>query len=150
MPKRQPFLGREPVQKVRNYEQSVKQTRLLCTELNELLRLFHPADMLPLVPRLYSRELFEFASPIHCRTSHRSSSKRLLMQQSACPTFMRETHYVANKFPLFRNAVFSPCFHATCVSHISHVLIPNMQNFVPRIPPANPAWSFNHTCFAKL
>ena len=41
------------------------------------------------------------------------------MQHSACPTFMREIHYVANKFPLFRSAVFSPCFHVTCINHFS-------------------------------
>ena len=53
--------------------------------------------------------------------------------------------YVASKFPVFIGAVFCPCFHVTCINHFSHVLIPNMQNFVPRIPPANPAWSSNQT-----
>ena len=67
------------------------------------------------------------------------------MQHSACPTFMRQTHYVASKFPLFISAVFCPCFHVTCINHFSHVLIPNMQNFVPRIRPANPPWSSNQT-----
>ena len=69
MPKKQPSLGREPVQKVRNYEQSVKRTRLLCTKFHELIRLFHPgvsicSHILPIIPMLmlYSRELFEFAS----------------------------------------------------------------------------------------
>ena len=37
MPKRQPCLGCEPVRNVRNFEQSVKQTRLLCTEFHELI-----------------------------------------------------------------------------------------------------------------
>ena len=148
MPKRQPSLGREPGQKLRNYEQSVKRARLFCTEFHELIRRFHPpvsicSHLLPIIPTLYSRELFEFASPIHCRASHRSSSKRLPMQHSACPTFMRESHYVASKFPLFRNAVFCPCFHVTRINHFSHALIPIMQNFVPRISPANPAWSSN-------
>ena len=71
MPKKRPSLGREPVQKVRNYEQSVKRTRLLCTKFHELIRLFHPAvsicsHILPIIPMLmlYSRELFEFASLI--------------------------------------------------------------------------------------
>ena len=148
MPKRQPSLGREPGQKLRNYEQSVKRARLFCTKFHELIRRFHPpvsicSHILPNIPMLYSRELFEFASPIHCRASHRSSSKRLPMQHSACPTFMRETHYVASKFPLFRNAVFCPCFHVTRINHFSHALIPIMKNFVPRISPANPAWSSN-------
>ena len=136
MPKRQPSLGREPGQKLRNYEQSVKRARLFCTKFHELIRRFHPpvsicSHLLPIIPTLYSRELFEFASPLHCRASHRSSSKRLPMQHSACPTFMRETHYVASKFPLFRNAVFCPCFHVTRINHFSHALIPIMQNFVP-------------------
>ena len=148
MPKRQPSIGREPGQKLRNYEQSVKRARLFCTKFHELIRRFHPpvsicSHLLPIIPTLYSRELFEFASPIHCRASHRSSSKRLPMQHSACPTFMRETHYVASKFPLFRNAVFCPCFHVTRINHFSHALIPIMQNFVPRISPANPTWSSN-------
>ena len=112
MPKRQPSLGREPGQ-LRNYEQSVKRARLFCTKFHELIRRFHPpvsicSHILPIIPMLCSRELFEFASLIHCRASHRSSSKRLPMQHSACPTFMRESHYVANKFPLFRNAFFCP------------------------------------------
>ena len=148
MPKRQPSLGREPVQKVRTYAQSVKRTWQLCAKFHELIRLLHPpvsicSHILPIIPMLHSRELFEFANPIHCRTSDKSSSKRLPMQHSACPTFMRQTHYVASKFPLFTSAGFCPCFHVTCINHFSHVLIPNMQNFVPRIPPANPAWSSN-------
>ncbi len=123
-PKEQPNLGREPVQKVRNYEQSVRRTRLFCTKFDELISLLHPpvsicSHILPIIPTLYSRELFQFASRIHCRTSHRSSSKRSPMQHSARPTFMREIHYVASKFPLFRSAVFSPCFHVTCINHFS-------------------------------
>ena len=69
MPKRQPSLGREPGQKLRNYEQSVKRARLFCTKFHELIRRFHPpvsicSHLLPIIPTLYSRELFEFASPL--------------------------------------------------------------------------------------
>ena len=32
----------------------------------------------------------------------------------------------------------------TCLNHFSHALIPDVQNFVPRIPPTNRAWSSNH------
>lgn len=45
---------------------------------------------------------------------------------------------MAGKFLVFRSASFCPCFHATC-----YALIPDMQNFVPRIPTADPAWSPN-------
>ena len=45
-------------------------------------------------------------------------SKRLPMQHSGCPTFMRQSHYVANKFPLFISAVFCPGFHVTCSASI--------------------------------
>ncbi len=128
-----------------------KRSWLPCAKFQELIGLPHPSvsirsHILPIIPMLHSRELFEFANPIHCRTSHKSSSKRLPMQHSAyhaCPTFMRETHYVASKFSLFRNAVFCPCFHVTRINHFSLALIPLMQNFVPRIPPANPAWNSN-------
>ena len=62
MPKRQPSLGRDPVQYVRNYEQSVKRTWLLCTKFHELIRLPHPSvsicsHILPIVPMLYPRAL---------------------------------------------------------------------------------------------
>ena len=72
MPKRQPSLGCEPVQKVRNYAQSVKRTWLLCTKFHELIRLFHPpvsicSHIFPIIPMLHSRELLKFANPIHCR-----------------------------------------------------------------------------------
>ena len=42
MSKRQPCLGREPVRNVRNFKQSVKQARLLCTKFHELIHLHHP------------------------------------------------------------------------------------------------------------
>ena len=57
---------------------------------------------------------------------------------------MGETHDVANKFPMLISAIFSPCFDVTCLNHFSHALIPDVHNFVRRIPPTNPAWSSNH------
>ena len=51
---------------------------------------------------------------------------------------------MAGKFPMFRNASFCPCFHVICSHDFSHTLIPDMQNFVPRIAPADPVWSSNH------
>ena len=45
---------------------------------------------------------------------------------------------------MFGSASFCPCFHVICSHDFSHTLIPDMQNFVPRIPPADPVWSFNH------
>ena len=51
---------------------------------------------------------------------------------------------MAGKFPMFRSASFCPCFHVICSHDLSHTLIPDMQNFVPRIPPADPVWSSNH------
>ena len=148
-PKRQPCLRREPIGNPRNYEQAVKQNPLLCAEFHELIHLHHPvvrirSDILPITPLFYFRKLFQFACPIHCWTSHGSSSKRLPIQHSTYPTFLRETHDVANKFPLLRSANFSPCFHVTCLNHFSHALIPDMHNFVPWILPANPTWSSNH------
>ena len=90
-----------------------------------------------------ARKLFEFACPIHSWTSQGSSFKRLRMQHSTYPTSVGETHDVASKFPVLRNASFRPCFHVTCLNHFSHTLIPDMQNFVPWILPANPTWSSN-------
>ena len=52
--------------------------------------------------------------------------------------------YMAGKFPMFRSASFCPCFHVICSHDLSHTLISDMQNFVPRIPPADPVWSSNH------
>ena len=51
---------------------------------------------------------------------------------------------MAGKFPAFRSASCCPCFHVTCSHHFSRALIADMQNFVPRIPPADPVWSSNH------
>ena len=39
---RQPCLGREPVRNVRNFEQRVEQTRLLCKEFHKFIHLHHP------------------------------------------------------------------------------------------------------------
>jgi len=36
-------------------------------------------------------------------------------------------------------------FDVAYLNHFSHTLIRNMQNFVPWILPANPAWNSNHT-----
>ena len=127
----------------------MKQNPLRCTEFHEFIHLHHPvvricSDILPITPVFYSGKLFQFACPIYCWTSHGSSSKRLPIQHSTYPTFLRETHDVASKFPLLRSTSFSPCFHVTCLNLFSHALIPDMQNFVPWILPANPTWSSNH------
>ena len=53
-------------------------------------------------------------------------------------------HDVAGKFPTLRGGVFSPCFNVRCLNHFSHALIPDVQNFVPQIPPANRPWISNH------
>ena len=68
MPKSRPSLGREPVQKVRNHEQSVKRTRLLWTKFRELIRLLRPSasicsHILPIIPMLYSRTIAPICSP---------------------------------------------------------------------------------------
>ena len=151
MPKRQPCLGREPVRNVRNFQRSVKQTRLLCTKFHELIHLHHPlvrirGHVLPILPAFYSRKLLKFVCPIHCWASHGSSSDRLPVQHPTYPAFTWKAHDVASKFPLLRCAGFSPRFHVayTSTNHFSHTLIPNMQNFVPWIMPANPSWSSNH------
>ena len=127
----------------------VKRTRLRCTKLHKIVHLYHPllrvcSHVFPIIPMLYSGKLFEFACPMHCWTSNRSSSKRLPLQHSASPSFMGETHDVASKFPMLISAIFSPCFYVTCLNHFSHALVPDVQNFVPRIPPTNRAWSSNH------
>ncbi|MCV6575479.1 MAG: hypothetical protein OIF58_07065 [Cohaesibacter sp.] len=41
---------------------------------------------------------------------------------------------MAGKFPVLKSASF----------HFPHALIPDMQNFVPGIPPADLVWSSNH------
>ena len=51
---------------------------------------------------------------------------------------MKEIHDVASKLPLIQKRCFCPYFRVTCFRHFSHALIPDMQSFVPRIPPANP------------
>ena len=131
MPKRQPCLGREPVPNVRNFEPSVKQTRLLCTEFSELIHLHHPlarmrSHVLPIIPAFYSRKLLKFACQVHCWSSNASCSHRLPVQHSTYPAFTWKAQDVANKFPLLRSAGFSPRFHVTYLNHFSHTLIPNM------------------------
>ena len=66
------------------------------------------------------------------------------MQHSTCPAFTWNAHDVASKVPLLRSAGFRPRFHVAYLNHFSHTLTPNMQNFVPWILPAHPAWSSNH------
>ena len=51
---------------------------------------------------------------------------------------------MAGIFPVFRSAGSCPCFRVTCSDTLSHALNPDMHNFVPRIPPADPVWSTNH------
>ncbi len=68
MPKKEPCLGRDPVQKMDNYEQFVKRTRQLCTTFHELSRLFHPpvsicSHIPSIIPTRYSTEFLEFACP---------------------------------------------------------------------------------------
>ena len=149
MPKGQPCLGREPVPNVRHFEQSVKQTRLLCTEFDELIHLHHPlsrirSHVLPIIPAFYLRKLLKFVFPAHCWASHASSPNRFPVQHSKHPAFTWKAHDAANKFPLLRSAGFSSRFHVACFNHFSHTLTSNMQNFVPWIMPTNPAWSSNH------
>ena len=127
----------------------MKRTRLRCTELHKIFHLYHPllhvcSHLFKIIPLLDSGKLFEFACSIHCWTSSRSSSKRLPLQHSASPSFMGEIHDVASKFPVLISAIFSPCLYVTCLNHFSHALISDVQNFVPRIPPTNRAWSSNH------
>ena len=145
-PTRQPSFGREPVRKqvwkehgyaVQNFAKSPTST-IHCSAFAVCSHVF------PIIPILDSGKLFEFACPMHCWTSNRSFSERLPLQHSASPSFMGETHDVASKFPMLINAIFSPCFLVICLDHFSHALIPNVQNFVPRIPPTNRAWSSNH------
>ena len=70
---------------------------------------------------LDSGKLLEFACTKRCRTSNRSSSKRLPLQHSAYPSFMGETHDVASKCPTLRSAVFRPCFHVRCFKFLARV-----------------------------
>ena len=107
------------------------------------------SHVLPIIPTFYSRKLLKFACPSHCWASHGSSSNRLPVQHSTYPAFRWKAHNVASKFPLLRCAGFSPRFHVAYLNHFSHTLIPNMQNFVPWIMPANPGWSSNHALHAK-
>ena len=72
--KRQPCWGREPVRNFLNFEQSVKQPRLLRTEFHELIHLNHPlvsirSHIPPIIPAFYSRKLLKFVCPIHCWAS---------------------------------------------------------------------------------
>ena len=60
---------------------------------------------------------------------------------SAC---VWKDHDVARKCPLLRSAGFNQWFHMAYPNHLSHTLIPNMQNFVAWIMPPNPAWTSNH------
>ena len=127
----------------------MKRTRLRCTKLHKIVHLYHPllrvcSHVFPITPMFDSSKLFEFACPMHCWTSNRSSSKRLPLQHSPSQSFMGETHDVASKFPMLISAIFRPCFYVTCLNHFSRALIPDVQNFVPRIPPTNRAWSSNH------
>ena len=106
----------------------VKRTRLRCTELHKIFHLYHPllhvcSHLFPIIPLLDSGKLFEFACPIHCWTSNRSSSKRLPLQHSASPSFMGETHDVASKFPVLISAIFSPCLYVTCLNHFLGIQI---------------------------
>lgn len=68
---------------------------------------------------------------------------RWMPTPSGCQCIIRRTQR-SNKFPVLRSAVSSLCFHVTCFKYVSHVLIPDMKNFVPRIHPANRALSSNH------
>ena len=135
MPKRQPCLGRELVVNVRNFEQSVKQTWLLCIKFHEVIHLHHPfarirSHVLPIIPAFYSRKLLKFACPVHCWSSNASSSNRLPVQHSTYPAFTWKAHDVASKFPLLRSAGFSPRFHVAYLNHFSHTLIPNIRAFL--------------------
>ena len=107
-----------------NYAQSLAQNPLLCAEYHEFILLHHPwvriwSHILPITPVFHSRKLFQFACPIHCWKSNESSSKRLPVQHSTYPTFLRETQDVAR-----RSANFSPCFRVTCLNHFSHACLP--------------------------
>ena len=98
----------------------MKRTRLRCTKLHKIVHLYHPllrvCSHVPITPMFDSSKLFEFACPMHCWTSNRSSSKRLPLQHSASPSFMGETHDVASKFPMLISAIFRPCFYVTCLN----------------------------------
>ena len=125
MQKRETFLGREPVRNVRKFEQSVKQTRLLCTKFYEFIHLHHPlvrirSHVPPIIPAFYSKKLLKFACPNHCRASHGSSSNRLPVQHSTYPAFTWKAPDVASKFPLLRCAGFSPRFHGISQPFLAH------------------------------
>ena len=143
MPKRQPCLGREAVPNVRNFKQLVKQIRLLCTEFHEIIHLHHPfarlrSHVLPIFPAFYSKKLPEFACPVHCWASHAASSNTLPVQHSTYPAFTWKAHDVSKNFPLLRSAGFGQRFRVAYLNHFSHT---SMQNLVPWMMPANPAWS---------
>ena len=104
----------------------MKRTWLLCTKLCKIVHLYHPllrvcSHIFPIMPMLDSGKLLEFACPKRCWTSNRFFSKRLPLQHSAYPSFMGETHDVANKFPTLRSAVFRPCFHVICFKLLARV-----------------------------
>ncbi len=117
----------------------MKRIRLLCTKFHELDRVLHPpvsicSHILPIVALLYSIKLFEFPSPIHWCTSHRSFSKKLPMQHSACLLFMM---LCSKQTSIVQKRTFLSMFSCvTCLNHFLHARIPDMQNFVPRIPPS--------------
>ncbi len=79
MPKRRPSLGREPVQKVRNHEQSVKRTRLLWKNFaNSSASFVHQPASAATSFQSYQcfipGKLFQFARPV----CHDAGWKRLL------------------------------------------------------------------------
>ena len=75
---------------------------------------------------------------------------RVLFQQVASaafdvPSVHMEGSRCSNQISIVEKRRFQPTFLCGIYrNHFSHALIPNMQNFVAWIPPANPAWSSNH------
>ena len=93
----------------------VKRTWLVSTKLPKIGHLYHPllrvwSHIFPIIPMLDSGKLFEFACPMHCWTSNRSSSRRLPLKHSADPSFIGDVHDVASKISNFEKRSFQPMF----------------------------------------
>ena len=132
MPTRQPSLGREPVRKQvwKEHGYAVQNLRLqpcLSNHTNvwfvQTVRICLPNALLDVQQVLVQTvAIAAFAEPIvHGRDSW--CSKQI-------------SNVDKRNFP--------PMFLCACLNHFSHALIPDVQNFVPRIPPTNRAWSSNH------
>ena len=141
MPNRQP-LGREPRRKVRNHQQPVRRIPAYCVQ--NLMN--SSASIMQRPPSNHANPSIETIVKIWSSNSLLDDPEVLFQKVANVAFGVPNVHDGDSWYgrPISSSTGFCPCFHVTCSHRFSHALIPTMQNFVPRIPPADPAWSCNH------